>query len=85
MNPIFHLIVWLLREHGEFVSGLFVYVAIRLIAWHLRRRSGRRKTKTSHSFVLVTWPPAPISSGVPPLIRWSSESPDDASGPFGEQ
>jgi nicotinamide riboside transporter PnuC len=76
MNPIFHSIVWLLREHGEFVSDLFVYVAMPLISWHFGRRSGRRKTKTSHTFVLVIRPP---------VIRWNFETPDNASGPFGDQ
>jgi hypothetical protein len=85
MNPIFHLIFWLLREHGEFVSDLFVYVASPLIAWHSGRRSGQRKTKTSHTFVLVIRPPAPTSSGVPPIIRWNFESPNNASSPFGDQ
>ena len=85
MNPIFRLIVWMLREHGAFVSGLFVYVAVPLIAWYFGRRSGRKKTKTSHTFVLVIRPPAPTSSGVPPVIRWNFEPPDDASGPFGDQ
>ncbi len=45
MNPIFRLIDWLLREHGTFVSGLFVYVAVPFIAWHLGRRAERKKTK----------------------------------------
>ena len=27
MNPVFRFIDWMLREHGAFVSGLFVYVA----------------------------------------------------------
>jgi hypothetical protein len=84
MNPIFHLIVWMLQKHGTFVSGLFVYVAVPLIAGCFGRRSGRKKTKASHTFVLVIRPPAPMSSGVPPVIRWNFEPPDDASGPFGD-
>jgi len=67
MNPIFRLIIWVLQNHGTFVSGLFVYVAVPLIAWCFGRRSGRKKTKASHTFVLVIRPPAPMSSGVPPV------------------
>lgn len=85
MNPIFRFIDWMLREHGAFISGLFVYVAVPLTAWYLGRRSVKKKTKTSHTFVLVIRPPAPTSSGVPPVIRWNFEPPDDASGPFGNQ
>jgi hypothetical protein len=84
MNPAFRLIVWMLQNHGAFVSSLFVYVAVPLIAWCLGRRSRRKKTKAGHTFVLVIRPPAPMSSGVPPVIRWNFEPPDDASGPFGD-
>jgi hypothetical protein len=84
MNPIFRLIVWMLQNHGTFISGLFVYIALPLIAWCLGRRSGRKKTKASHTFVLVIRPPAPMSSGVPPVIRWNFEPPNDSTGPFGE-
>jgi hypothetical protein len=38
MNPVFRFIDWMLREHGAFVSGLIVYVAIPLTAWYLGRR-----------------------------------------------
>ena len=81
MNPIFRFLDWMLREHGGFLSGLVVYVAIPLAA--LERRSGRKKVKQGHTSVLVIRPPAQ-SSGVPPVIRWNFESPDDASGPFGD-
>ncbi len=84
MNPIFRLIIWVLQYHGAFVSGLFVYVAVPHIAACFGRRSGRKKTKASHTFVLVIRPPAPMSSGVPPVIRWNFEPPDDGSGPFGD-
>jgi hypothetical protein len=57
MNPIFHLVDWMLREHGSLISGLFIYVTVPLTAWYLGRRSGRKKTKTSHTFVLVIRPP----------------------------
>jgi hypothetical protein len=83
MNPIFRLIVWTLQDHGTFVSGLFAYVIVPLIAWCLGRRSGRKKTKAGHTFVLVIRPPAQ-SLGIPPVIRWNFEPPDDASGPFGD-
>jgi hypothetical protein len=83
MNPIFRLIEWLLREHGAFVSGLFVYVAVPLIAWHLGRRLERKKTKGNHTFILVIRPPMALSGGVPPIIRWEIEPPNDGSGPFG--
>jgi hypothetical protein len=85
MNPIFRLIDWMLREHGAFVSGLFVYVAVPLTAWYVGQRSGKKKTKTSHTFVLVIRPPAATLSGAPPIIRWNFESPNDASSPFGDQ
>jgi hypothetical protein len=45
MNPIFRFIDWMLREHGAFVFGLFVYVAVPLAAWFFGRRAGRKKTK----------------------------------------
>jgi len=32
MNMIFRLIIWVLQNYGAFVSGLFVYVAVPLIA-----------------------------------------------------
>ena len=83
MNPIFRLIEWLLREHGAFVSGLFVYVAVPFIAWHLGRRAERKKTKGNHTFILVIRPPTGLSGGVPPVIRWEIEPPNDGSAPFG--
>jgi hypothetical protein len=64
MNPILRFIIWMLREHGAFISGLFVYVAVPLIAWCLGRCSARKKTKTGHTFVLVIRPPAATSSDV---------------------
>jgi hypothetical protein len=82
MNPIFRFLDSMLREHGGFLSALFVYVAIPFAAWTLGRRSGRRKVKQGHTFVLVI-PAPPQSSGVPPVIRWNFEPPpDDASSPF---
>ncbi len=82
MNPIFRLIEWLLREYGAFVSGLFVYVVVPFIAWHLGRRAERKKTKVNHTFILVIRPPMGLT-GVPPVIRWEIEPPSDGSGPFG--
>ncbi|HEV2329561.1 MAG TPA: hypothetical protein VGY56_12335 [Verrucomicrobiae bacterium] len=82
MNPIFQFLDWLIRAHGEALSNLFVYVGIPFIAWHLGKRAGRKKIKQSHTFVLVIRPPAQ-SSGVPPVIRWNFEPPDDSSSPFG--
>jgi hypothetical protein len=75
----------MLRERGAFISGLFVYVAVPLTAWYLGRRSGKKKTKTSHTFVLVIRPPTSSSSGVPAVIRWNFEPPDAVNGPFGDQ
>jgi hypothetical protein len=43
MNPIFHLIVWMFRKHGAFVSGLYVYVAVPLIACAWDGAPGGRK------------------------------------------
>jgi hypothetical protein len=82
MNPIFRFIDWMLREHGSFVSGLFVYVAVPLIAWHLGRRAGRKKTNGNHTFILVIRPPAGLSDA-PPVIRWEIEPPNNGSGPLG--
>ncbi len=82
MIPTFRFIDWMLREHGAFVSGLFVYVAIPLTAWYLGRRAGRKKLKGNHTFILVVRPPAG-PSGVPPVIRGDIEPPNDGSGPFG--
>jgi hypothetical protein len=79
MNPVFHFIDWMLREHGTFVSGFFVYVAVPFVAWYLGRRAGQKKTKGNHTFILVIRPPM----GVPPVIRWEIEPPSDGSGPFG--
>lgn len=83
MNPLLQFLDWLIREHGDFLSGLFVYVGMPLIAWFLGRRSGRKKTKQSHTFVLVIRPPAQ-SSEVPPVIRWNFEPPDGDGQPFGQ-
>ncbi|HEX3719641.1 MAG TPA: hypothetical protein VH595_16940 [Verrucomicrobiae bacterium] len=84
MNPILRLIDWTLREHGAFVSGLFVYVAVPLTAWWLGRRSGRKKLKGNHTFILLIRPLAgqPNPSAIPPIIRWEIELPTDGSGPF---
>jgi len=83
MNPIFRFIDWMLREHGPlFLACSFM--------WLSHSPPGMwggvpgKKTKTSHTFVLVIRPPAPTSSGVPPVIRWNFEPPDDANGLFDE-
>jgi hypothetical protein len=82
MNPIFRFIDWLLREHGAFVSGLFVYIGLPLTSWFLGRRSERKKRKRGNTFVLVIRPPGKSLSAV---SRWNFESSaDDDSGPFGE-
>jgi hypothetical protein len=80
--PVFHFLDRMIHEHGDVLYLLFVYVAIPFIAWLLGRRSGRKKLKTSHTFVLVIRPPAQ-SSKVPPVIRWNFEPPDDEGNPFG--
>lgn len=82
MNPILHFLDWLIQAHGEALTNLFVYVGIPYIAWLLGRRAGRKKTKQSHTFVLMIRPPA-SPPGVPPVIRWNFEPPDDGSEPFG--
>jgi hypothetical protein len=82
MNPIFRLIVWLLRDHGAFVSGCFVYIVVPLVAWYLGRRAGRKKLKGNHTFILVIRPPAE-PSGIPPVIRWNFEPQDGDGNPFG--
>jgi hypothetical protein len=83
MNPVLQFLDWLIRDHGNFLTKLFLYVGLPLIAWLLGRRSGRKKTKRSHTFVLVIQPPAQSSGGIPPVIRWNFEPPDDDSNPFG--
>jgi hypothetical protein len=80
-EPDISIVVRLLREHRAFVSGFFVFVAVPLTAWYLGRQSGRRKTKTSHTFVLVIRPPAP-TSGVRPVIRWNFEPSSGRQRPF---
>jgi hypothetical protein len=82
MNPILHFFDVLIRQHGEALTNLFVYIVIPCIAWFLGRRAGRKKTKQSHTFVLMIRPPAQ-SSDLPPVIRWKFEPPADGSGPFG--
>jgi ACR3 family arsenite efflux pump ArsB len=82
MNPILQFLDYLIRQHGEAIENLFVYVVIPLTAWLLGRRAGRKKVKQSHTFVLMIHPPA-SPPGVPPVIRWNFEPPDDGSNPFG--
>jgi hypothetical protein len=48
MNPIFRFIDWMLREHGAFISGLFIYLAVPLTAWYLGRRSGEKNQDEPH-------------------------------------
>jgi hypothetical protein len=79
MNPVLHFLDWLIREHGEALMNLFVYVGLPLIAWFLGRRSAKKKAKTGHTFILVVRPPGKTLS---PVSRWTFES-DDDSGPFG--
>jgi hypothetical protein len=81
LAPVFQFLDWLIREHGDFLSGLFVYVGIPLAAWYLGRRSARKQMKGRHTFVLVIRPPTQ-PPGLPPVTRWNFDSPDDA-GPFG--
>jgi hypothetical protein len=83
MNPILHFLDTLIRQHGQALTNLFVYGVMPLTAWLLGRRSGRKKLKTSHTFVLVIRPPAQSSGGIPPIIRWNFEPPDDESNPLG--
>jgi hypothetical protein len=80
MNPILRFLDLLIRQHGELISGLFVYVGLPLTAWLLGRRSGRKKHKRGNTFVLVIRPPGKTISAV---SRWNFESNDDGN-PFGE-
>lgn len=82
LEPVFHFLERMIHEHGDILYMLFVYFAIPFIAWLLGRRSGRKKVKRGHTFVLVVRPPAQ-SPQVPPVIRWNFDAPDDDSGPFG--
>jgi hypothetical protein len=83
LAPVFHFIGSIIREHGDVFLTLFVYVGLPLIAWFLGRRAGRKRVKRGHTFVLVVRPPAQ-SSGVPPVIRWNFDAPDEGIGPFAE-
>jgi hypothetical protein len=80
MNPILHFVDWLIRQHGQLVSQLFVYVALPFAAWLLGKRSERKKRKRSNTFVLVIRPPGKSLSAV---SRWNFESSDE-SGPLGD-
>ena len=83
LMPVFHFLDRMIHEHGDILYVILVYLAVPFIAWLLGRRSGRKKLKTSHTFVLVIRPPQQPSP-LPPVIRWNFESPtDDDSGPFG--
>jgi len=83
LKPAFHFLDRMIHEHGNTFFMLFVYVAVPLIAWILGRRSGRKKTKARHTFILVIRPPAQPPA-LPPVFRWEFEPPsDDDSGPFG--
>jgi hypothetical protein len=82
LEPVFRFLDRQIHENGDVLYLLLVYLAIPLIAWLLGRRSGRKKLKQSHTFILVIRPPHQ-SSGVPPVIRWDFEPPKDGSGPFG--
>ncbi len=82
LAPVFHFLDRIIHEHGDILSALLVYLAIPLIAWILGRRSGRKKLKQSHTFILVIKPTAQ-STGIPPMIRWEFEPPKDGSSPFG--
>ena len=80
LTPVFRFLDWMIREHGDFLSGLSVYVAVPLAAWYLGRRMGRKKRKQGNTFILVVRPPGKSFS---PVSRWTFESGED-SGPFGE-
>ncbi len=83
LKPVFHFLDRMIHDHGDAFYMVFVYVAVPLIAWILGRRSGRKKTKARHTFILVIRPPAQPPA-LPPVIRWEFEPPsDDDSGPFG--
>jgi len=81
-KPVVHFLDRMIHEHGDAFYMVFVYVAVLLIAWVLGRRSGRKKTKARHTFILVIRPPAQPPA-LPPVIRWEFEPPSDVdSGPF---
>ena len=82
LMPVFHFLDRMIHEHGDILYMVFVYLAIPFIAWLLGRRSGRKKVKGNHTFVLVIRPPAQPPE-LPPVIRWNFDSPDDNDGPFG--
>lgn len=63
MNPILDFLDVLIRQHGEALTNLFVYVVFPLIAWFFGQPSGRKKLETSPTFVLVIRPPAQSFGG----------------------
>jgi hypothetical protein len=80
MNPVLYFLDWLIRRHGDALTALFVYICLPLTAWFLGRRSERKRHKRSNTFVLVIRPPGQTLSAA---SRWTFESGDDDSGPFG--
>ncbi|MGH7952162.1 MAG: hypothetical protein ACREFE_09620 [Limisphaerales bacterium] len=70
---------WLIREHGNFLTKLFLYVGLPLAAWFLGRRAGRKKRKQGNTFVLVIRPPG---KSISPVSRWTFEPGDDDNNPF---
>lgn len=80
MNPVLHFLDWLIRQHGDLICALFVYIGLPLVAWLLGRRAGREKRKRSNTFVLVIRPPGKT---LPAASRWTFESDEDSSNPLG--
>lgn len=80
LAPVFRFLGSAIQEHADVFLTLFVYIGLPLIAWFWGRRSGRKKIKPGNTFVLVIRPPGKTLS---PVSRWTFESGNDNSNPFG--
>jgi hypothetical protein len=83
LDPCFQFLDKLIREEGDILYMLLVYIAVPLVVWLLVRRCGRKQVRGSHTFVLIVRPPTQLPP-VPPLSRWNLDAPDDDIGPFAE-
>lgn len=52
MNPILHFIDWLVRQHGDLICALFVYVGLPLTAWFL---DGVQAGRNANQAIRLFW------------------------------
>ena len=64
LKPVFDWLDGLIRDHGEYLFMLLVYVSIPLVAWilsgGLRRRLPRQTNFTAIILIRPTTPPPPL-------------------------